>query len=98
ERRFDAIWRAGARLMEAGDALTDISERIVGTGVEIVKTYADYDLMLRRAATALNTNAFWQERLDEAIQQTAITLGMFKPEEVAEAYYLWGAASGVVVD
>lgn len=98
ERKYDALFRAGVHMTQMGHDLLGVSEKLVATGLGLVDAYAGYDMMLRRGAVALNTNAVWQERLDEAIQDTAITLGAYEPEEVAEAYYIWGAAAGIVVD
>lgn len=98
EREYDALYRAGVHMTQMGHDLIGVSKRIMETGMGIVDAYADYDLMLRRGAVALNTNAEWQGKLDQAIQKTAISLGLFSPEQVAEGYYVWGAAAGMVVD
>lgn len=98
EQKLDAVYRAAFHLTDLGGRLLGVTEGLVGAAADLVMNYADYDLMLRRGAVALNTNAEWQEKLNKAIQQTAIDIGLFSPEEVAEAYYLWGAAAGVVVD
>lgn len=98
ERKYDAVFRAGAHMSMMGQSLIDSSRRIAEAAFGIVDAYEGYDLMLRRGATALNVNEEWQGRLDEAIQTTARTIGLLKPEEVAEGYYIWGAAAGMVVD
>lgn len=98
EQKYDAVYRAGMHLTMMGQGLVSISEKIIRTGMGIVNTYEGYDLMLRRGAVALNTNEKWQRKLDSAIQKTAQTIGLQNPEEVAEGYYIWGAAAGMVVD
>lgn len=98
EKAMDAVWRASSHLEEMGRRLLDVSRQLIDLGMGIVDTYADYDYWLRRAAVALNTNAHWQHELDLAIQDTAVAIGLYSPEEVAEAYNIWGAATGVVVD
>lgn len=98
EQMYDRVFRAGFQLQLVGDKLADTGKR----GLEIlsgtVDKYADYDLMLRRAGVALNTNEEWHTKLDKAIQRTAVSVGLVKPEEAAAAYYYWGAATGTVVD
>jgi len=98
ERKYDAVFRAGAHMSMMGQGLISSAERIAQTTMGIVNAYEGYDTMLRRGAVALNTNEEWQGKLDEAIQRTAQTVGLLKPEEVAEGYYIWGAAAGMVVD
>lgn len=98
ERRYDALFRAGVHMTQMGRDLIGVSEKIIGLGVGIVTTYADYDFMLRRAAVALNTNEHWQSKLNDAITESAQAIGLFSPEQVAEGYYIWGAAAGMVVD
>lgn len=98
ERKLDAVYRAAFHLTDLGGRLVGVTEQIAGAAMGVVMAYADYDFMLRRGATALNTNAEWQEKLNQAIQTTSQKIGMFKPEEVAEGYYIWGAAAGIVVD
>lgn len=98
EQSLDAVWRAGVHMKALGQDLIGISKDIIGTGIGVVNSYRDYDFTLRRTAVALNTNTEWQGKLDSAIQQTAISVGKFSPVEVANAYYLWGAATGEVVD
>jgi len=98
EKAMDAVWRAASHYEQVGRRLIDVARQIVDLGMNIVSTYADYDYWLRRAGVALNTNVVWQQRLDDAIQGTAKAVGLFSPEEAAEAYNIWGAATGVVVD
>ena len=98
EAMYDRVYRAGFQLQLVGGMLNDVGEKGIGILEGSVEKYADYDLMLRRAGVALNTNTEWQGKLDEAIKKTAIAVGLVKPEEAAEAYYMWGAATGVVVD
>lgn len=98
EQDLDAVWRAGVHLKALGGDLIGISKDIINTGLGIVDAYREYDYWLRRAGVALNTNATWQKLLDERIQETAISVGLLKPEEVAEAFNIWGAATGVTVD
>jgi TP901 family phage tail tape measure protein len=98
ERELDAVWRAGVHLKALGSDLIGISKDILGTGIAVVDMYRDYDYWLRRASVALNTNTEWQAKLDKSIQDTAISVGLLKPEEVAEAFNVWGAATGVTVD
>lgn len=98
EQNLDAVWRAGVHLKALGGDLLRITKGLVGVGTSAVNMYRDYDYWLRRAGVALNTNVEWQRRLDKSIQDTAISVGLLKPEEVAEAFNTWGAATGVVVD
>lgn len=98
EQKMDAVFRAGVHLQAVGRDLTGAGMGILNFAKDVVSTYADYDFILRQTSVALNTNAEWQTKLDKAIQSTAITLGKYKPQEVAEAYRLWGAATGDVVD
>jgi len=98
ERKMDAVFRAGVHLQSMGRDLMGVGRDIAGFAQNIVQTYAKYDFTLRQAALALNTNVEWTGKLDKAIQNTAITLGKFKPEEVAAAYRVWGAATGEVID
>ena len=98
EQSLDAVWRAGVHLKALGNDLIGISKNIIGTGMGIVETYADYDYWLRRAGVALNTNAKYHDLLDDSIKRVAIQVGLLKPEQVAEAFNIWGAATGVVVD
>jgi len=98
ERKMDAVFRAGVHLQAMGRDLTGAGMALFNFAGDIVSRYAKYDFILRATGVALNTNVEWQKKLDKAIQDTAITLGKYKPEEVAEAYRLWGAATGDVVD
>lgn len=98
ETRYDAVFRAGAHMSMMGRGLIDSADQIARATLGIVGAYEGYDTMLRRGAVALNVNEEWQERLDEAIQKTAVTIGGLSPEEIAEGYYIWGAAAGMVVD
>ena len=98
ERQMDAVFRAGIHLQAMGRDLIGVGQKIAGFAKNIVETYADYDFVLRQTSLALNTNTEWHGKLDKAIQATAITLGKFSPKEVAQAYRIWGAATGDVVD
>lgn len=98
ERKMDAVFRAGVHLTAMGRDLTNAGMGLFGAAGDIVSRYAKYDFILRQTSAALNTNEEWTRKLDKAIQNTAITLGKYKPEEVAEAYRLWGAATGDVVE
>lgn len=98
ERNLDAVWRAGVHLKALGGDLIGVSRDIVGTGMSVVDMYRDYDYWLRRASLALNTNTTYAKLLDQRIQDVAISVGLLKPEEVAEAFNIWGAATGVTVD
>lgn len=98
ERQMDAVFRAGVHMQAMGRDLMGVGRDIAGFATNIVTTYAKYDFILRQSALALNTNVEWTHKLDKAIQATAITLGKFKPEEVAAAYRIWGAATGEVID
>lgn len=98
ERKMDAVFRAGVHMQAMGRDLMGVGRDIAGFATNIVESYAKYDFILRQASLALNTNVEWTEKLDKAIQDTAITLGKFKPEEVAAAYRIWGAATGEVID
>ncbi len=98
ERKMDAVFRAGVHLQAMGRDLTGAGKSLLGFAVDVVTRYGEYDFILRQTSVALNTNEEWQRKLNKAIQATAITLGKYKPEEVAEAYRLWGAATGDVVD
>jgi TP901 family phage tail tape measure protein len=98
ERNLDAVWRAGVHLKALGGDLIGVSRDIVGTGIAVVDMYREYDYWLRRASLALNTNTTYAKLLDQRIQDVAIAVGLLKPEEVAEAFNIWGAATGVTVD
>ena len=98
EAMYDRVYRAGFQLQLVGGMLNDVGEKGLGILSGTVEKYASYDMMLRRAGVALNTNTEWQGKLDDAIKKTAVAVGLVKPEEAAEAYYMWGAATGVVVD
>lgn len=98
ERKMDAVFRAGVHMQAMGRDLMGVGRDIANFARDIVTTYADYDFTLRQTALALNTNVEWTGKLDKAIQQAAITIGKYKPEEVAKAYRIWGAATGDVVD
>lgn len=98
ERKMDAVFRAGIHMQAMGRDLMGVGRDIAGFARNIVETYAEYDFTLRQTSLALNTNVEWTRRLDKAIQDTAITLGKFKPEEVARAYRIWGAATGDVIE
>ena len=98
ERKMDAVFRAGVHMQAMGRDLMGVGRDIAGFAQNIVETYAEYDFILRQASLALNTNVTWTKKLDKAIQDTAITLGKFKPTEVAAAFRIWGAATGEVID
>ena len=98
EAMYDRVYRAGFQLQMVGDGIYDTGMKGIQMLGGTVDAYKDYDFILRRAGTALNTNEEWQVKLDKAIQGTAKAVGLVDPEEVAEAYYYWGAAAGTVVD
>lgn len=98
ERGMDAVFRAGVHMKALGGDLLNISRDLVGIGKGVIAAYEDYDYWLRRASVALNTNATFSKLLDDEMKNVATSIGLLKPQEVAEAFNVWGAATGVTVD
>lgn len=105
EHRMDALFRASLRLNLTGMTLRRWGENIFRFGVDIMNTFGEFEYTMLRAAGALE---IWRTDLDETsvgfgvlqekILGAAKEMRLFASEEVAEALYFWGSATGQVVD
>lgn len=105
EHDMDALFRASFRLSIVGFTLQRFSDNIRRWGGDIMDTFSEFEYTTLRAAGALE---IWRDTtidgekgttvLANSITEAAQRLKLFSAEEVAQAVYYWGSATGQVVD
>lgn len=105
ETAYDSIFRAGFRLKMLGDDMKQLGEKVLGALGGIASEFGDFEFMVNRAAGAMGiltnevdggTNVY--SAFQSAILDTASSLRLFKPEDVAKATYFWASTSGQQVN
>ena len=104
EHRMDALFRASLRLNITGMTLRRWSDNILRFGADIMQTFGEFEYTMLRAAGALEIwlDAEQQgnlgiEELQRSLLDLTNTMVLFPAEEVAEALYFWGSATGQIV-
>lgn len=105
EKQVDAVYRASYRLAMSGSNLQMLARRTFDFGRQFMDTFGEYEFMLNRAAGAVE---IWNDSqvegvdgtrmLSDSVLSLARDLRIIPAQEVAEAFYYWGSATGVVVD
>jgi len=95
--KYFGLRRAGYALAESGRVLERWGSGIIKSLSDMGKEYAELSEVATRAAAAISLPSEKMPMLEQAIKDTAQTLGLFKPAEVAEGLRIWGAGIGAVV-
>jgi len=105
EKQVDAVYRASYRLSMTGSNLMQFGRRVIDMGRNFMDTFGEYQFALNRAAGAVE---IWEgatidgvdgtELLSERVLDLAEGMKIIPAQEVAEAFYYWGSATGVVAD
>lgn len=101
ERRFDAVFRAASHLQALGRDLTGMGMAGMGFLKSAVDEWGNFEFALNRAAGALeifDTQTPIYHKLQNAINDVAQEVRVFPAEDVAMAMYVWGSATGQVVE
>lgn len=100
EQKYDAVFRAGFRVTQAGHDLKNIGDDILGFLSKASDAWGDYQFMLNRAAGAMDlfdSTAPLYKDLSEGIQRVARDVRVFPAKDVAQAMYFWGSTTGQVI-
>lgn len=105
ETRFDAIFRAGFRLQMIGRQVMQFGQSILSSLGDVVGEFGNFEFMVNRASGAMGIlqtevdkgKNLYQE-FQSAIFDTASTLRLFDPTEVAKATYFWASTTGQQVN
>ena len=98
ETRFDAIFRAGIRLMQLGRSLKNAGMFGFNLLIGAAQQWGDFEFLVKKAGLALSVTGEWTNKLRDAIYGVAREIGLFDVNEVTQAYYWWGSAAGTVID
>ena len=104
QAKYGAIITAGFQMQLMGNELNRVGQK----GIDILQgsldSWGDYEFMLNRAAGSLGvwnkastTSQVGTDLLNDAVHKAAQELRIFPAQEVAQAVYFWGSATGETV-
>lgn len=100
EQRYDAVFRAGFRVAQAGHDLKNIGDEILGFLGNATDQWGDYEFMLNRAAGAMDlfdNKAPLYKQLSDGVQAVAREVRIFPAQDVAKALYFWASTTGQTI-
>lgn len=104
EQDVDSLFRAGYRLQMLGSDLQMIGKRMFDFVGGISEAFGEFEFMALRAGGAMNVvsesvepGVADMQDLESAILNSARSLRLFDPTEVAEATYYWASTTGQAV-
>ena len=95
--RWFGLRRLGYGLVTTGNTMINSGKNLISMMQQAGESYLTFNEAATRAAMAMELQADMQDVLEQKLLDTSKTLGLFKPEELAEGVRLWAAGTGVVI-